>query len=58
MSEALIIAVLNAVGPVGIETVISIMKGMKRASNIDDAIVALEATVALKASDFEKSKQV
>lgn len=57
MSESLIVAILNAVGPVGIETTVAILKGMKNASTIDDAIAALESTLKLKAKDFEEKLQ-
>lgn len=57
MSEALIVAILNAVGPVGIETTIAILKGMKTANTIDDAIAALEATIKISAKDFEEKTQ-
>ena len=57
MSEALIVAILNAVGPVGVETTVAILKGMKNATTIDDAIAALEATKKLSAKDFEEKLQ-
>jgi hypothetical protein len=57
MSEALIVAVLNAVGPVGIEATVAILKGMKNASTISDAIAALESTLKLRAVDFEEKTQ-
>jgi len=57
INEALLVAVLNAVGPVGIETTVAILKGMKNAKSIDDAITALEATIKLRAVDFEEKLQ-
>jgi len=57
MSEALLVAILNAVGPVGVETTVAILKGMKNANTIDDAIAALESTIKITAKDFEEKLQ-
>jgi len=43
MSEALIIAILNSVGRVGLEATISLIKNFSERKNLSDAIAALEA---------------
>lgn len=43
MSEALMVAVLGSVAKIGLDTTLILMKNMKSAKTVDDAIAALEA---------------
>lgn len=43
MSEALMTAVIGSVAKIGLEATLILMKNMKSAKTIDDAIVAVEA---------------
>ena len=57
MSEALQIKFFEMVVSVGLDTAVAILKATTNKPTVDDAIAALDATIKLKASDFEKARQ-
>lgn len=57
MSEALQLAIFNMIVSVGLDATVSILKGMKNATTIDDVIAALVATQKLTAADFKEKVQ-
>ncbi len=57
MNEALQVAIFNMVASIGIDATVAVLKGMKNATTIDDAIAALAASRKLTAADFEEKLQ-
>ncbi len=57
MSEALQIAIFNMVASIGIDATAAILRGMKNATTLDDAVKALEGSIKLTAKDFEEKTQ-
>jgi hypothetical protein len=57
MNEALQIKFFELVVSVGFDTAVAILKATTNKATVDDAIAALDATIKLRASDFEKARQ-
>lgn len=48
------LAIINLIAEVGLDAAVSIIKGLKSAATIDDAIAALEATQKKTWEDYKK----
>lgn len=55
MSEAVIIAIINLVAKVGLDTAVYVLNGLKSATTIDEAIAALEASKGKTWEDYKKA---
>lgn len=54
MSEVVIIAIINLIAKVGLDTAVYVLNGLKSATTIDEAIAALEASKGKTWEDYKK----